>query len=84
MSLELTDRKKDSKTAKDIIRSSKDDKIIRYENIDQHGTRENVQISVEHRAYLLQRHGTLDLNPLPSSDPADPLNWPTWKVSSRG
>ncbi|KAJ7610226.1 major facilitator superfamily domain-containing protein [Roridomyces roridus] len=29
----------------------------------------------EHREYLLQRHGTLDLDPMPSADPADPYNW---------
>ncbi|KAK4508086.1 hypothetical protein PRZ48_001824 [Zasmidium cellare] len=32
-----------------------------------------------HRDYLLHRHGTLDLDPLPSDDPADPYNWPEWK-----
>lgn len=36
-------------------------------------------ISQEHRDYLLKRHGTLDLEPLPSADPADPYNWPQWK-----
>ncbi|RFU33790.1 hypothetical protein B7463_g2535, partial [Scytalidium lignicola] len=36
-------------------------------------------LSPEHRDYLLARHGTLDLEPLPSMDPADPLNWPSWK-----
>ncbi|KAM3416101.1 hypothetical protein BST61_g9582 [Cercospora zeina] len=33
----------------------------------------------EHRDYLLSRHGTLDLDPIPSADPADPYNWPEWK-----
>ncbi|RHZ46621.1 putative MFS multidrug transporter [Aspergillus thermomutatus] len=37
------------------------------------------QLSEPHRAYLLQRHGTLDLDPIPSMDPADPYNWPLWK-----
>ncbi|CAI7617982.1 unnamed protein product [Penicillium crustosum] len=37
------------------------------------------EISREHREYLLRRHGTLKLNPLPSDDRADPLNWPSWK-----
>ena len=37
-------------------------------------------LSPEHRDYLLARHGTTDLNPLPTMDPADPLNWPSWKV----
>lgn len=36
-------------------------------------------LSQDHRDYLLQRHGTLDLDPLPSDDPADPYNWPNWK-----
>ena len=30
--------------------------------------------------YIFERHGTLDLIPMPSADPADPLNWPAWKV----
>lgn len=37
--------------------------------------------------YLIQRHGTYELDPLPSADPADPYNWPEWKVrqlSNRG
>lgn len=28
----------------------------------------------EHRDYLISRHGTLDLDPIPSADPADPYN----------
>ncbi|PLB48985.1 synaptic vesicle transporter [Aspergillus steynii IBT 23096] len=36
-------------------------------------------ISSLHREYLLGRHGTLDLDPLPSPSSADPYNWPTWK-----
>ncbi|PYH47064.1 putative MFS multidrug transporter [Aspergillus saccharolyticus JOP 1030-1] len=32
-----------------------------------------------HKAYLIERHGTLDLDPLPSMDPADPYNWPAFK-----
>jgi hypothetical protein len=38
-------------------------------------------LSLEHSSYLVERHGTTDLNPLPSQDPSDPLNWPAWKVS---
>lgn len=38
-------------------------------------------LTPEHREYLLKRHGTLSLDPLPSADPADPYNWPSWKVS---
>ena len=39
-----------------------------------------VELPVAHREYLLARHGTLDLDPLPSASPADPYNWPRWKV----
>lgn len=34
-----------------------------------------------HRDYLLERHGTLELDPIPGMGPADPYNWPEWKVS---
>ncbi|KAH7115122.1 major facilitator superfamily domain-containing protein [Dendryphion nanum] len=36
-------------------------------------------LSEEHRQYLLQRHGTLELEPIPTSSHADPYNWPSWK-----
>lgn len=36
-------------------------------------------LSQEHQAFLLDCHGTLDLSPIPSMDPADPYNWPSWK-----
>ncbi|KAJ5194256.1 hypothetical protein N7472_006722 [Penicillium cf. griseofulvum] len=32
-----------------------------------------------HRDYLMERHGTLELDPIPSMSPADPYNWPEWK-----
>ena len=35
----------------------------------------------EHKDYLIKRHGTYELDPIPSDDPADPYNWPSWKVS---
>ncbi|CAO2651573.1 Nn.00g041430.m01.CDS01 [Neocucurbitaria sp. VM-36] len=48
-----------------------------------HGTyldkEEASHLSAEHREYLLQRHGTLDLDPLPTMGDADPYNWATWK-----
>lgn len=51
-----------------------------------HGTyldkEEESHLSEEHRQYLLERHGTLDLDPLPTMGIADPYNWPTWKVSA--
>lgn len=38
-------------------------------------------LSEEHRAYLLERHGTLDLDPIPGFGDADPYNWSSTKVS---
>ncbi|KAF9884698.1 hypothetical protein FE257_001327 [Aspergillus nanangensis] len=40
---------------------------------------EDVGLSPERQQYIISRHGTLDLDPLPSDDPADPLNWNPWK-----
>lgn len=37
-------------------------------------------LSPEHRAYLMQRHGTVELDPMPGYGNADPLNWARWKV----
>jgi hypothetical protein len=48
---------------------------------DQHVDVVNDRISPQHEAFLLARHQTCDLDPLPSSDASDPLNWPSWKVS---
>ena len=36
------------------------------------------KISQEHKDYLIARHGTFNLLPLPSMDDDDPLNWPNW------
>jgi hypothetical protein len=43
---------------------------------------EATHLSEEHRQYLIQRHGTVDLDPLPTMGTADPYNWPTWKVNT--
>jgi MFS family permease len=40
------------------------------------------QLEPAHKDYLLSRHGTVNLNPLPSSSPEDPLNWPAWKKNT--
>lgn len=56
------------------------------EHANTHGTYldpdEASHLTAEHRQYLLQRHGTLELDPLPTMGDADPYNWPTWKVRS--
>ncbi|KAJ5880480.1 uncharacterized protein N7473_011533 [Penicillium subrubescens] len=36
-------------------------------------------LTEEHRQYLLARHGTLDLDPIPDMNDADPYNWPIWR-----
>jgi hypothetical protein len=56
--------------------------IIHNANIKEDAGTDEIKystLSQYHSEYLLQRHGTLDLNPLPSSDPLDPLNWPRWR-----
>lgn len=54
------------------------------QNIEQQLPEHNVSslehLSEEHRQYLLNRHGTLELDPLPHMDDADPLNWSKSKV----
>lgn len=37
------------------------------------------ELSTEHHAYLMKRHGSVVLDPIPSKDPLDPLNWSSWK-----
>ncbi|EED14412.1 MFS multidrug transporter, putative [Talaromyces stipitatus ATCC 10500] len=37
------------------------------------------ELAPQHREYLLQRHGTLELDPVPAMDDADPYNWASWK-----
>ncbi|EEA19965.1 hypothetical protein TMatcc_010108 [Talaromyces marneffei ATCC 18224] len=37
------------------------------------------ELAPRHREYLLERHGTLELDPVPAMDDADPYNWPSWK-----
>ncbi|EAT78828.2 hypothetical protein SNOG_13804 [Parastagonospora nodorum SN15] len=54
-----------------------------FEHAATHGTyldkEEASHLSEEHRQYLIQRHGTLDIDPLPTMSDADPYNWPTHK-----
>ncbi|THY80523.1 putative MFS multidrug transporter [Aureobasidium pullulans] len=39
-------------------------------------------LSQGHREYLVERHGTLDLDPMPQWGNADPMNWQYWKKLS--
>lgn len=38
-------------------------------------------LSPEHREYLVARHGTFELDPVPAMSELDPLNWSSSKVS---
>lgn len=56
------------------ISSAKDLEKISVDFIeDSHG--DSKLLSVDHHDYLMKRLGTLHLDPLPSCDPLDPLNW---------
>ncbi|GMF71865.1 unnamed protein product [Aspergillus oryzae] len=46
-------------------------------------TKDENPLTEDHRQYLLQRHGTVDLDPMPDMTDADPYNWPTWKVHTK-
>ncbi|KAK7181600.1 hypothetical protein DPSP01_011397 [Paraphaeosphaeria sporulosa] len=62
---------------------SRNGAVPELENANTHGTYlagdEIAMLSEEHRQYLLERHGTLELDPVPSMTDADPYNWPRWK-----
>ncbi|KAJ5887124.1 hypothetical protein N7504_011171 [Penicillium tannophilum] len=57
------------------------DKVSSYVDEKAEGTINDPSsvLSESHKSYLIERHGTLDLDPIPSMDPADPYNWPGWK-----
>lgn len=52
----------------------------KVESQDQKGQALKPQITQEHHDYLMKRHGTTELHPLPSMHDEDPYNWPSWKV----
>lgn len=58
--------------------ASNNDPLKQYAtHLDPH---DSDSLSPAHREYLMQRHGTLSLEPLPGYGDADPYNWPQWKV----
>lgn len=59
----------------DLVESAGADQVATY------GESMAARLPKAHRDYLLKRHGTLELDPIPGMDPADPYNWPEWKVS---
>jgi hypothetical protein len=40
---------------------------------------EHIDLNSDHTSYLIARHGTTQLDPLPSTNPLNPLNWPKWR-----
>lgn len=74
-----------AKDTKDFLRSEKTESecLEKADNI--HATEAEIaaaSLSVSHKEYLIERHGTLNLDPIPSPSNADPYNWPLWKVST--
>lgn len=47
-----------------------------------YNSQDTTALSEDHKAYLLKRHGTLELDPMPGYGDADPYNWTTRKVDS--
>lgn len=45
------------------------------------GSQLAANISPEHYNYLVEKHGTADLDPVPCFDDEDPFNWPKHRVS---
>lgn len=64
-----------AKTDVDFVESVGADQVGTY------GESVAARLPKAHRDYLLERHGTLELDPIPGMGPADPYNWPEWKVS---
>ncbi len=57
------------------------DKVDDVEPVQTHIERDEItNLPQEHRDYLLQRYGTLELDPIPDMSDADPYNWTTSKV----
>ncbi|EIW83038.1 MFS multidrug transporter [Coniophora puteana RWD-64-598 SS2] len=48
-------------------------------NVSQQRDERGTQADDHRYAQVLKRHGRVDLIPMPSDTPADPLNWPSWR-----
>ncbi|KAI9927672.1 hypothetical protein MW887_003293 [Aspergillus wentii] len=82
-SIELSEVSPPSSTRKDMLRLEKSDSEY-FEQADEEKQKSFSDIAADflsqtHQDYLIQRHGTLELDPIPSMSDADPYNWPTWK-----
>uniref|UniRef100_A0A060T9Y3 ARAD1D18524p n=1 Tax=Blastobotrys adeninivorans TaxID=409370 RepID=A0A060T9Y3_BLAAD len=47
-------------------------------SVEEHLSDASPPVPIAHD-YILKRHGTLELEPMPTNDPQDPLNWPELK-----
>ncbi|KAJ5754059.1 uncharacterized protein N7511_008212 [Penicillium nucicola] len=61
------------KTDIDLVESAGHERTATY------GESVAARLPKAHRDYLIERHGTLELDPIPGMGAADPLNWPEWK-----
>jgi hypothetical protein len=59
--------------------------VENLEKVAEQGTYYNGEaashLSIEHRQYLLDRYGTLELDPIPDMGDEDPYNWANGQVS---
>jgi hypothetical protein len=86
-SIETADdvRSSSAPDTKDILHSEKTESECLEKADEIHATEAEIaaaSLSESHKEYLIARHGTLDLDPIPSPSNADPYNWPLWKVST--
>lgn len=63
------------------LEGHKEEQIERLATYDRSFPASN--ITDAHRDYLIERHGTYQLDPLPDFTNADPLNWSNSKASHR-
>ncbi|KAI5967168.1 hypothetical protein CANMA_003225 [Candida margitis] len=67
---------RDSNSRSKQMTSLADDKEVRTkEEVEDITTEDEPEISEEHKQYLIAKHGTYNLVPLPSMNDDDPLNW---------
>lgn len=66
----------------DKINVSRDIEKLEYVHDEHSVYNEDIapaELSTDHYEFLMKRHGSVQLDPLPSNDPLDPLNWQEWK-----
>ncbi|KAF7121634.1 hypothetical protein CNMCM5793_009105 [Aspergillus hiratsukae] len=70
---EQVKKRLDTKVGIDYVESTGADQAASY------GESVTARLPKAHQDYLLQRHGTLELDPIPGMGPDDPYNWPEWR-----